>query len=95
MPTDSHEKLYSIALDLQKQMGVLGTETAKQSEILKSIETQVKYTNGRVTKLEGINITNDKSKAYVKGQMAAWGVIAGGIGTIIMSIIIKLLSKYF
>lgn len=94
MPTDSHDKLYSIALDLQKQMGVLGTETAKQSEILKSIEAQVKYTNGRVTKLEGINITNDKEKEFVRGKMAIVGVVAGGIGSIIISLIIKFLSKF-
>lgn len=95
MPSDTHDKLYTIALDLQKQMGVLGSETAKQSEMLKSIEQQVIKTNGRVTKLETINITNDKEKEFTRGRLTIIGSIAGAVGSIVMAIIIKLVTRYF
>lgn len=82
----------SILLDIQKQLGQLGRETGEQTEKLKSIEAQTMKTNGRVTKLEQLNEVIAREKEYARGKMAVIGVIAGGIGAIIMSVITKLIT---
>lgn len=61
---ENHDKLYSILLDVQKQIGNLGNETSRQSEMLISIDQQVKRTNGRVTLLESDNVT---TKEFITG----------------------------
>lgn len=80
------EEHLTILLDIQKQLGTLGAETARQSEVLKRIDTQVQKTNGRVTSLE----TDDN---YRKGKLAVIGAIAGGIASVIIGLLIKYFGK--
>lgn len=80
------EEHLTILLDIQKQIGTLGAETARQSEVLKRIDTQVQKTNGRVTSLE----TDDN---YRKGKLAVIGAIAGGIASVIIGLLVKYFGK--
>lgn len=83
---ENPESHLTILLDIQKQLGTLGAETARQSEVLKRIDTQVQRTNGRVSTLE----TEDN---YRKGKLAIIGAIAGGVASIIIGLVIKYFSK--
>ncbi len=88
---DSH---LNILLHIQEQLGNISRETGEQTQKLIAIEAQVKKTNGRVSALEGINIQTEKDKAYEKGKLTMLGILAGGLGTLAMSFISKIISKF-
>lgn len=77
--TENHEKLYSILLDVQKQIGQLGNETAKQSEMLVSLNNKVAIANGRTSKneerIEVIEKTIDGYKNKAIGISAIVGFL--------------------
>ena len=76
----------TLMLDIQKQIGNLGIETARQSEILNRIDSQVQRTNGRVTSLEA-------DKNIRQGKMAVIGAIVGAVASILVGFIINLMTK--
>ena len=78
----NNEQHLQILLDIQKQLGVLGAETSRQSEMLIRIDTQVQKTNGRVTQLETPDNIN-------KGKLAVIGAIAGALVSFIISLAVK------
>lgn len=49
---DNKDPHLNILLDIQKQIGVLGSETARQSEMLVALNDKVAIANGRTTKNE-------------------------------------------
>lgn len=74
---EHHDPHLNILLDIQKQLGVLGAETARQSEMLISIDKQAKLTNGRVTNLEKDNQSHKEFRANLKGKVAVISVVLG------------------
>lgn len=78
----NNEQHLQILLDIQKQLGVLGAETSRQSEMLIRIDSQVQKTNGRVTQLETTDNIN-------KGKLAVIGAIAGALVSFIISLAVK------
>lgn len=88
--TENHEKLYSILLDVQKQIGQLGNETSKQSEMLISLNNKVAIANGRTSKneekIENVEKTIDGFKNKVAGISLAIGLT--------VSLIVPIIKKY-
>lgn len=77
--TDSSQQ---ILLNIQKQIGELSRETGVQSEMLKNIHQEVKYTNGRVTKLETVIIPAISDQVGKNGRFINdWKVRIGMIVT--------------
>lgn len=83
----------TILLDIQKQLGVLGSETSRQSEMLKSIDAQVQKTNGRVTKLEKDEQERVKIESEEKGEKKIKSILWGSLGGIITAVIIATINK--
>lgn len=93
MAKDTHDKLFEIALDMQKQLGVVIAEAATHTNQLSSIEKQVLKTNGRVTKSEeDIQILKD-NEMFRKGRSAVIGAITGFIMAIVTALAIGLFKK--
>jgi len=88
--TDPH---LSILLDLQKQLGDLKSETVKQSQVLLSIDAQVKKTNGRVTVLESTESIAKNTSNIRKGKFIVWGTIGGFIGAVTLALLIGFIKK--
>jgi len=84
---DNHEKLYTIALDMQKQLGGMSAEISKQSQMLVDLNVKVAIQNGKVAsnqlaiqKLEGYN-------NVLKGKI----IILTAFFSIVLSILIPIL----
>lgn len=82
----------NILLDIQKQLGVLGAETARQSETLNSIDKQAKITNGRVGQLEKVTGNHQSILDNWRGKLAVIVIMAGFVGNLIITWIKKELN---
>ena len=83
----------NILLDLQKQLGDLKSETVKQSQVLLSIDAQVKKTNGRVTVLEATESITKNTKNIRKGKLIVWATIGGFIGAVVLALFIGFIKN--
>jgi hypothetical protein len=92
MARDNHEKLYEILLDVQKQIGHLGNETSKQSEMLIALNNKVAIANGRTTKNEEMLAKHQSILDDWKGKLAVIVVIVGFAGNLLISWIKKSLD---
>jgi len=88
--TDSH---LNILLDLQKQLGDLKSETVKQSQVLLSIDAQVKKTDLRVSILEDTNSIAKNTSNIKKGKLIVWGTIGGFIGAVTLALFIGFIKN--
>lgn len=93
--TEGKDPHLTILLDIQKQLGVLGSETSRQSEMLKSIDAQVQKTNGRVTKLETREQERVKVESEEKGEKKIKGILWGSVGGILTAVIISVINRFF
>jgi len=96
---DSH---LNILLDIQKQLGKLGSETATQSEMLKALNDKVAIANGRTSKnenrisfLEEINQLRKEGDAIKKGKNLVWGIVGGFGGSILLALFIGFFKNLF
>ena len=80
MSTDQHDKLYSILLDVQKQLGVVSRETGEQTKKLDALNDKVAVANGRTSKNEVAISNNQESIAKLRNKswyiMGAFAVIS-------------------
>lgn len=77
MPSDQHEKLYSILLDVQKQIGSVNAETSRQSQMLVDLNTKVGIQNGRVTATEKTVADLKEWRKYIFGGFAVISALSG------------------
>ncbi len=100
LQSDTHEKLYTILLDIQKQMGDLGTateaklgkidtKTDRQSQMLISLNDKVAVANGRTAKNEGQIAALREWRKYILGGFA----VVSLIGTFTLTAYIQKVSK--
>jgi len=87
-----HDEHLNILLDIQKQLGGVGGETARQSEMLKALNEKVAIQNGRVEKNEK---KLDEHEAIInnwKGKLAIVIGIAIFVGGALREIIMNWLE---
>lgn len=100
MPADDRiTQIYNTLIDLQKQVGNLSAETAKQSAVLTNIEVQTSDLATKVAKNTS-DIEDIKTKmAVVDGvreyKSKFYGTIYGVISSVVVSLIIWLIQKSF
>lgn len=70
MPAENHEKLYSILLDVQKQIGTVNSETSRQSQMLIDLNAKVGIQNGRITATEKVVAELKEWRKYILGGFA-------------------------
>jgi|JI10StandDraft_1071094.scaffolds.fasta_scaffold1172223_1 phage-related tail protein len=58
MENDTHEKVYNVLLDVQKQIGAVSRETGEQTKKLDALNEKVATANGRTAKNESAIATN-------------------------------------
>lgn len=92
MKTDEH---LTILMSIQKQLGELSTATGRQDEILQRIDTQVQKTNGRVTRLEEINVSLKEKEAESRGEAKVKSAVWGFVGALGLFAIQKFISQLF
>lgn len=73
--TEAHDKLYAVALDVQKQIGVVSAETARQSQMLIDLNAKVAIANGRTAKNEGSIEMLKEWRKYILGGIAIISLI--------------------
>ena len=100
MPEAAHDKIYTVLLDVQKQMGTLGTtteeklgkidkETGRQSQMLIDLNAKVATANGRTAKNEGQIAELKEWRKYILGGIA----VVSLIGTFTLQAYIKKISE--
>lgn len=85
--TENHDKIYSILLDVQKQIGNLGNETSKQSEMLVSLNDKVAIANGRTSKNENRIEELEKTVSGFKNKVAGVSLVVGLLASIVVPFI--------
>lgn len=70
MANDTHEKVYTVLLDVQKQIGVVSRETGEQTKKLESIDNKVAVANGRTAKNEGDIAMLKEWRKWILGGLA-------------------------
>jgi hypothetical protein len=91
MPTT--DKMYSILIDLQRQIGNLSRETGEQTEIIKAVQIQTTKTNGRVTALEVKLEGMDQITAFSKGKKAATIALIGAVSGILVTLLVAFIKQ--
>ncbi len=79
MSDDSHEKLYSILLEMKEDLGEMRAD-------IKTTKEQTLKTNGRVTALES-------ASNFTRGKNAVWGLFGGIIASVLIAFINYLFKK--
>lgn len=82
----------NVLLDIQKQLGALGNETSRQSQMLIALNEKVAVANGRTTKNETILKEHQTILDNWKGKLAVIVVAAGFIGNLVISWVKKKLE---
>lgn len=75
----SHDKLYEILLDVQKQIGLVSRETGEQTKKLDALNEKVGIQNGRVTATEKKIAELREFKKYILGGFAVLSFLGGYI----------------
>ena len=70
-----HEKLYTVLLDVQKQIGVVSRETGEQTKKLDALNEKVAVQNGRVTATEKVTAELREWRKYILGGFAVIGLL--------------------
>jgi hypothetical protein len=70
MSNDTHEKVYNVLLDVQKQIGVVSRETGEQTKKLDALNEKVALANGRTAKNEGEIALLKEWRKWILGGLA-------------------------
>lgn len=70
MTNDTHEKVYSVLLDVQKQIGTVSRETGEQTKKLDALNEKVAIANGRTAKNEGDILMLKEWRKWILGGLA-------------------------
>lgn len=89
--TEHQEKIFTLLLDVQKQIGDIGKETARQSEMLIALNKRVEIANGRTSKNESAIDAINKDIASFKSKAAGVALAVTMFG----SLIITGIKQYF
>lgn len=76
------DKHLTVLMDIQKQLGALGNETARQSAMLVALNDKVLVANGRTTKNELMIQDHQKTLDNWKGRLAIIVIVSGFIGSL-------------
>lgn len=80
--TEQVDKHLGVLMDIQKQLGALGNETARQSAMLVALNDKVLIANGRTSKNESMIVAHQTILDNWKGRLAVIVVVSGFVGSL-------------